>query len=177
MPSQARGDIDAVAHQIAVGLLDDVAEMNADAELDAALGRHAGVALDQAVLHFDRAAHRVDHAAELDKAAVAGALDDAPVMRGDGGIDQIAAQPPEPRQGAILVRAGEPAVADNIGDQDRRDFPGLAHSSGSPALRRPSNSGGIFTEWVCSHLRVSWGLRRRASAKADVASSILPSSA
>jgi hypothetical protein len=36
---EARGDIDAVAHQIAVGLLDDVAEMNADAKLDAALGR------------------------------------------------------------------------------------------------------------------------------------------
>ena len=91
---QPRGDIDAVAHQIAVGLLDDVAEMDADAELDAALGRQAGVALDEAVLHLDRAAHGVDHAAELDEAAVAGALDDAPVMRGDGGIDQIAAQPP-----------------------------------------------------------------------------------
>ena len=34
---QPRGDIDAVAHQIAVGLLDDVAQMNADAELDASL--------------------------------------------------------------------------------------------------------------------------------------------
>ena len=52
---EPRGDIDAVAHQIAVALLDDVAEMNADAELDAALGRQAGVALDHAVLHFDRA--------------------------------------------------------------------------------------------------------------------------
>ena len=158
-------------------LLDDVAQMNADAEFDAALGRQAGVALDHAVLHFDGAAHGVDHAAELDENAVSGALDDAPVMRGDGGIDQVAAQPPQPRQRAILVRAGEPAVADHVGDQDRRDFPGLAHSSGSPALRRPSNSGGMFTEWVCSHLRVSWGLRRRASAKADFASSILPSSA
>ena len=95
---QARGDVDAVAHQVAVALLDDVAEMNADAELDAALRRQAGVALDEAVLHLDRAAHGVDHAAELDEAAVAGALDDAPVMRGDGGIDQIAAQSPEPRQ-------------------------------------------------------------------------------
>ena len=34
------GDLDAIAHQIAVVLLDHVAEMNADAELDAALGRH-----------------------------------------------------------------------------------------------------------------------------------------
>ena len=51
---QSRGDIDAVAHQIAVALLDDVAKMNADAKLDAALGRQSGVALDHAVLHLDR---------------------------------------------------------------------------------------------------------------------------
>jgi hypothetical protein len=38
IPSR-RGDIDAIAHEIAVGLLDDVAEMNAEAELDTALGR------------------------------------------------------------------------------------------------------------------------------------------
>ena len=96
--------------------------------------RQAGVALDHAVLHFDCAAHGVDHAAELDEAAVAGALDDAAVMRGDGGVDQVAAEAPQPRQRAILVRAGEPAVADDIGDQDRRNFPGLAHPSGTSRL-------------------------------------------
>ena len=105
-PFQPRGDVDAVAHQIAVALLDDVAEMNADAEFDAAIGRHAGVALDHRVLHFDGAAHRVDHAAELDERAVAGALDDAPVMDRDGRVDQIAAQRAQPRERAILVRAG-----------------------------------------------------------------------
>ena len=59
--------------------------MNADAELDAPFWRRAGVALDHAVLHFDRAAHRVDYAAKLDENAVAGALDDAPMMDGDAG--------------------------------------------------------------------------------------------
>ena len=127
IPFQSRGDIDAVAHQVAVALLDDIAQMNADAELDAALGRQAGVALDHAVLHLDGAAHGVDHAAELDEDAVAGALDHAPVMHGDGRIDQIAAQRPQPRQGAILVRAGEPAVSDHIGRQYRRELPGLGH--------------------------------------------------
>src|SRR5208337_1513865 len=39
---EARGDVDAVAHQIAVALLDDVAEMNADAEFDALVRRDAG---------------------------------------------------------------------------------------------------------------------------------------
>ena len=87
-----RGDIDAVAHEVAVALLDDIAEMNADAKLDPLVERNAGVALDHGVLHFERAAHCVDDAAELDDAAVAGALDDAAVMYGDRRINQVAAQ-------------------------------------------------------------------------------------
>ena len=81
----------------------------------------------ESVLHFDRAADRVNHAAELDDCAVAGAFDNPTAMGGDGGVDEIAAQPPDARQRAVLVSAGEPAVADNIGDQDRRKFAGLAH--------------------------------------------------
>ena len=63
---QPRGDIDAVAHQIAVALLDNVAKMNADAKFDAPSGGDASVALDEAGLHLDGAAHGVDHASELD---------------------------------------------------------------------------------------------------------------
>ena len=136
---EPRGDVDAVAHEIAVALLDDVAEMNADAKLDATLRRQAGIALDHAALHFDRAAHGVDHAAKLDEAAVAGALNDAAVMDGDGRIDQVAAERPEPRQNAILVRPGEPAVADNIRDQNRRDLPGLAHGAPSGSVQPSTN--------------------------------------
>ena len=60
------GDIDAVAHQIAVALFDDIAQMHADAELDALVRRNARVALDDAGLYFDRATRRVDYAAKLD---------------------------------------------------------------------------------------------------------------
>ena len=35
-PFEPRGDIDDVAHEVAVALLDHIAQMNADAELDAA---------------------------------------------------------------------------------------------------------------------------------------------
>src|SRR5271157_1896477 len=115
--------------------------MNADAEFDAAVGRQADVALDETVLHFDRAAHRVDHAAELDETSVPGSLDDAPVMGVDGGIDQIAPQAPEPRQGAILVRAGEPAVADDVRDQNRSDFPGSRHRAPSRAAQNSTKTG------------------------------------
>ena len=101
--------------------------MDADAKLDASVRRHAGVALDQAVLHFDRAAHRIDDAPELDNRAVAGALDGPAVMGGDGGIDQIAAETAKAREGSVLVGAGKPAVPDDVGHQDRGQFAGFAH--------------------------------------------------
>ncbi len=124
---EPRRNIHPIAHQVAVALFDNVAKMDAHPDLDAAFGRQACVTLDHAGLHLDRAAHRIHHAAELDEVAVAGALDDAPVMGSEGGVDQIAPQAPQARQRAILVRAGEPAVADNVRDQNRRNLSGLAH--------------------------------------------------
>ena len=47
-------------------------------------------------------------------------------MPGDGGIDQVAAQRPQPRERAILVRAAIRLIADHVGGKDRCDFPGLA---------------------------------------------------
>jgi hypothetical protein len=102
--------------------------LNADAELDASFGRQAGVALDQAALHLDGAPHRVNGAAELDDAAVSSALDDAAPMSGDSGIHEIAAQTPKARKRAILVCAGESALADDVGHQNRCKFTGLVHS-------------------------------------------------
>ena len=102
--------------------------MNADAEFDPPLGRYAGVALEEAVLHLDRAPHRVDDAAKFDDCAIAGALDDAAVMSGDSRVDEVAAQTPKTRKRAVLVGAGEPAVSDDVRNQNRRELPGLAHS-------------------------------------------------
>ena len=119
---EARGDIDAVAHEIAVALLNDVPDMNADAELDPPVLRHARVALNHAALHFDRAAHGVDHAAELDQGAVAGALHHPACMDGDRRVDQIAAQGPKARQRAVLVRAGKPREPDDVGGQNRGEL-------------------------------------------------------
>ena len=54
-----RGNIDAVAHQVAVVLLDHVTEVDADPKYNALILRHTGVTLDHGVLDFDRAAHSV----------------------------------------------------------------------------------------------------------------------
>ena len=48
------------------------------------------------------------------------------MMRSDGGIDQIAAETAKAREGSVLVGAGKPAVADDVGHQDRHEFAGFA---------------------------------------------------
>ena len=58
--------------------------MDADREIRCACQARPSVALDHRRLDFNGAAHCVDDAAELDDAAVAGALDDATMMHGDG---------------------------------------------------------------------------------------------
>ena len=139
---QPRGDVDAVAHQIAVALLDHVAQMNADPVFDPPGLRHAGVALDHRVLDFDCAAHGVHDAAEFDQRPVAGPLDHAPVVDGDGRIDQVAAQRPEPGERAILVGAGETAESDHVGGEDRGEFSRFGHRAPDAMLNstrmRPS---------------------------------------
>jgi hypothetical protein len=69
-----------IAHQVAVAFLDNIAEMNADAKLDTALGRQTSVALDHSVLHFDSAAHGIDDAPKLNKNAVSRPLNYAAMM-------------------------------------------------------------------------------------------------
>src|SRR5271155_1194438 len=88
--------------------------MNADAEFNASLRRQAGIALDHAGLHLDGASHSVDNAAEINEKSVAGALDHTPMMHGDGRINQIAPEPPEPRQSTLFVRTGEARIAGDI---------------------------------------------------------------
>ena len=108
------------------------------------------------VLNLDRAAHRVDHAAELDQRAVAGALHHAPVVHRDRRVDEIAAQRPEPRQGAVLVRAGQPAEADDVGGQDRREFAGFAHGT-------PLNHNACLAEPVAQPIDVGGVAERQPS--------------
>jgi hypothetical protein len=72
---------------------------------------------------------------------VAGALDDPPVMHGDCRIDQVAPQGPEPGEDAILIRARKPGVADHIGYQERREFPGLGHGVGSRSRQIAGREG------------------------------------
>jgi TolB-like protein len=56
-------------------------------------------------------------------------------MRGYCRVDEVAAKTPKTRKGSVLVGVGEPAISDDISNQDRRELPGLAHCSVVDAVR------------------------------------------
>src|SRR5262249_10921358 len=98
---------------------DDVAHVDADTQLDAVVGRHAGVAAGHFALHLDRAAQRVHHTAELDEQPVAGGLDEAAAMFGDLWIQELATQCSETFWAAAPTGAGRPGTPRHIGGEDR----------------------------------------------------------
>ena len=78
--------------------------------------------------------------------AVAGALHCAAMMRGDGGIDQIAPQPTQPRQRPLLVGASKLAVSGDIRRKNSCEFPGLGH--GSPFTGRQTSTTDPSRAWT-----------------------------
>src|ERR1700730_203945 len=79
-PCQACCDVHAVAEDVVI-LDHDVADIDADAELDAPICGHISIALGHASLHLSRTAQRIHHTTELDEQAVACRLDAPAVLR------------------------------------------------------------------------------------------------
>ncbi|MGY3156261.1 hypothetical protein ACVW0V_005401 [Bradyrhizobium elkanii] len=143
---QAGRDVDAVAEDVGT-VNDHVAKIDADAKLHPARRRDVGVALRHPALNLGRAQHRIDDAMKFDQQAVAGGLDDAAAILGDGRIDQLDAMGFEARKGARLVSLHQAAIADHVGGEDRsepalwswhvhlNDLPGyLAASVANPGI-------------------------------------------
>jgi hypothetical protein len=114
------GDVDAVAKGV-VTVDDDIADVDADPKLDALLWRDAGVPRCHLLLHFSSTAGCVHNAAELDQEAVAGGLNYASFVLRDLGVDQLAAQRPQPPYCADLMIAHQPAIPRDIGRKNCRE--------------------------------------------------------
>jgi hypothetical protein len=59
------------------------------------------------------------------------------VMHGDGRVDQVAAKGPKASEDSIFIRTRKPRVTDDVGNQDRGQFSGLAHGATPPRLCQP----------------------------------------
>jgi len=126
------GDVDTVAIEV-VALDDHIAEINPDAQFDAAVRRDTRIPLGHRLLHRDRAAHRIDDAGKLHQEAVAGGLNDAALVLGDLRIEKLAAQRFEAFKRALLVRSHQPRIPRHIGGKDRSETAGgRGHGSVGP---------------------------------------------
>ena len=135
---EPRRDIDAVAENIAA-LDDDVAEIDADPQGDAPLGRQGLVLLDDRIAQGRRAARCLDDALELAERQIAGLLEQVAAIFADQRLDdfgQHAAQLGDP---VGLVAGQQPSVA---GDQNGRQPPPdpcsrhIRHGDCAPIARR-----------------------------------------
>ena len=114
---QPGGDVHAVAVQVGA-VRDHVADVDADAEADAAVRRLVAVIHRHLLLHLDRAAHRAVDAVERDQQRVAAGLHHPAAVLADRRVDQRAPQRAQAAQRAGIVQADQPAVADHVGVDD-----------------------------------------------------------
>jgi hypothetical protein len=118
-PFEARCNIDAVAKDIAV--VDyNIADVNADAKLDAIVVGLICILLGHAALNFDGASRCIDGAGKLDQHAVASRLDDASAVLDDAGVDERFSEGLEMSKRAFLVGTHQAAIASDIRRQNSR---------------------------------------------------------
>ena len=99
---------------------DYVAEVDPNPQLDLVAFGHVFITSCECALDLDRALGGIHRARKLDQHAVASGLDDATLVLGHAGIEDLFAERLELRQGFRFVLTHESAVADHIGSQDRR---------------------------------------------------------
>ena len=133
---EPRCDIDAVAQNI-LAVDQHVAEIDADAVEDASGLGNARVAFGHLLLHANRALDRRDDRRKFQQHAVAHRLDEPAAESANDRRRRLAMFPHRARRPRFVI-AHQPRVADDVGGEDRGEAAGLAHSSGIPALRRPS---------------------------------------
>jgi hypothetical protein len=113
---QPGGDVDAVAVDSGV-VVDDIAEVDADAKAHASMLGHGLIARGHHGLDLDRAFGGTDDAGEFGEDAITRGVDDPASVPGDQGQDH-ALMRLEVAHGGGLVFVHEPAVAGDVGGQD-----------------------------------------------------------
>ena len=112
-------DVDGVAEDIAV-LDNDVAGIDADAELNAIFQWYSRVSLDDCGLDLGCTPQCVHDTAELGEEAITRRFEEPAVMRGDLRIEQLVADRFDRLESAVLVCPDQPRISRHIGGKDCR---------------------------------------------------------
>ncbi len=136
---QSGGDIHPVTVDV-VAVLDDVTQIDADAELDLAIVGLVLVEGSEGSLDMSRTGKRIDRRLEHGERGVAGVVHDATAMVLDRTGDQVEISA-EPAVCRVLVRAGQASVADHICIENGGELAGkslrIMHGDSSPCIEMP----------------------------------------
>src|ERR1700733_6851553 len=117
---ETSGDIDAITEQI-LAIHHHVANVHAYAKLHRLVGANTRILRGNRCLHRDRASHGIDRAGEIGDDTVPSGVENAAPMRCDKSVDNGPVRF-QPSKRANLVAPHQPAVAGNVGGEDRRKF-------------------------------------------------------
>ena len=137
---QPRRHVHPITVDRAVVADDDIAEIDADAEMHPPMIVEAGVALAQRALNLDRRLDRLDDTVECRQHAVAGGIDDPPIMAFHMRGKDVAILGERGHGGALVV-GHQPAVAGDVGGENCRQ----ASASLVSGHATPTNSSGKAT--------------------------------
>ena len=137
-PFEPGSNIDAIAVNVIV-LDDNIARIDADTQLQLAVA--GGIIVGgQTALDIDGAIHRVDGAVELNEESVALAAEKSTLVQRDSWFDHGFDAIGKPDVCALLVDAHQTAIADDIGEKNRRKLPFEVNAFHSDQLIFPSQS-------------------------------------
>ena len=128
---QASRYVHAIAEDVAA-FSDDIADIDADPELDPLVLRYIHVAFGHPALDFDGTTHRVHDARELHQHSIPGGLDDPSTVLGDLRVYEGASMGLELAQSAALISSHQAAVSGYICSEDSRE-PAFTTFSGHQA--------------------------------------------
>jgi len=152
-PFEPGSNIDAVAINV-IFLNDNITRIDADAQLQLAVA--GGIIVgSQIALDIYGAIHRVDGAVELNEEAVALAADESTLVQRDSWFDHGFDAIGKPDVCALLVDAHQTAIADDIGEKDRRKLPFEVNAYHSGHLGSPAQSR-HFPNSGCSRANIAF---------------------
>ena len=122
-----------------VAIDNDVANVEADAELDSLFRGNVCIAIGHSALDVHCAAHGIHNAYKFDQHPVASRLHDASAMLDNPWINKFFAMCFELPQRAFFVNAHQPAIAGYVSSKNRRKpavYPLFGHSSSPNVAKR-----------------------------------------
>jgi len=100
-----------------------IANIDTHSETDGTIGRLVTIVARHLLLYLHGTAHRPIDAVENHEQRIPARIDDPPAVLGDGWVNYLLAEGPEPFKRSDIVQANQAAVTNHVGMDDGYQLP------------------------------------------------------